>query len=204
MQTDATSTAFCWLKGSKNPNINEPIRHALANASKKGIFVQCQHIPGVRNRRADWLSRNVDPKNYRLEPEMFQNMCHHFKIWPMTDLFANRRNKQCPMYCSWRVDPKSLGNAFAIPWNRGVFWMNPPWDIILKALLKAKEDRTHALICLPVWKTAIWWPLLQSLLSEPPVIIRNCPLFANPKGEQMPPPRWATLFGVIGGPRQWQ
>ena len=35
--------------------------------------------------------------------------------------------------------------------------MNPPWDLIPKALVKLKEDKATVLACLPVWPAKHWW-----------------------------------------------
>ena len=44
LQTDATSTAFAWNKGSKVPGINEPIRQAKREAARRNILVEAEHI----------------------------------------------------------------------------------------------------------------------------------------------------------------
>jgi hypothetical protein len=130
LETDAVSTAFAWKKGSKLPAMNGNIAPQVKALCERGVFVEPRHIPGTTNKRADWLSRNPDPKNYRLNPEVFQAACKHFRIRPEVDLFANRSNRQCQQYASWRADMKSMGNAFQLNWGTFTAWINPPWELI--------------------------------------------------------------------------
>ena len=199
INTDAVCVAWAWKKGSKVPNINNPILHMQSLAAHKHIKIQAQHIPGVTNQRADWLSRHPDPKSYQLNRTVFHKVCQHFNFHPNIDLFANRRNRQVKTFCSWRADLLSKGNAFQISWSNYRCWLNPPWDIIPRCLQKVQEDKATALVCLPIWMSAPWWRTLLHLLKTAPLIIKHQPLYQNPEGEELPPPRWGTLFGVIQG-----
>lgn len=160
------------------------------------------HIPGKDNKRADYLSRQPDAKNYRLNPEIFLTMCKRFHYWPQLDLFANRQNRQTQQYCSWRLDLKSKGNAFQVHWGKQANWLNPPWELISTCLNKLESDGASALCCLPVWQTAPWWPQLQRLMMADPVIIKGVPIYTNPEGKNMPAPRWGTLFCTLNGKSQ--
>ena len=202
LEVDAVSTAYCWRKGSKLPGMNKHIAPQLTALSANGVFTEARHIPGVTNKRADWLSRNIDPKNYQLKPELFLAACRHFGVYPEVDLFASRKNRQCQKYASWRADLKSLGNAFALNWGRFLSWINPPWELIPRVLKKIREDQAQALVCLPVWKAAPWWPQLQSLMTSTPVVLDKIPLYSNPEGKLLPPPRWGTLFTTVSGYRK--
>ena len=71
IRTDAISTAYCWMKGSKNPAMNQHIIPTLGLLAHKKISPVPSHVPGQTNYRADWLSRNPDPKSYKLHPEIF-------------------------------------------------------------------------------------------------------------------------------------
>jgi hypothetical protein len=199
IQSDATSTVWAWRKGSKIQQLNQPIRQQMVQLAKKRVHVTADHIPGKQNTRADWLSRHPDPKNYRLNPAVYRQVCQHFNYIPEMDMFASKANKQCKKYCSWRADISSQGNAFHMTWTNTKGWMNPPWDIIQQCLQKVKTDKANMLVCLPVWQSAHWWGTLQELLQQPPLVLTNKALYQDPQGTQLPAPRWATLFGVIQG-----
>ena len=197
LQTDATSTAWGWKKGSKNRAMNNIIAPAVKALHMKNIHPTAEHIPGQTNRRADWLSRNPDPKNYQLDTKIYNQMCRKYKFHPEVDLFATKWNKQCKQYCSWRLDRKSLGNAFQLQWTQHKYWLNPPWEMINKVLDKAIKEHTRALVCLPMWQTAHWWPKLQRIMATTPTIIKHKAIYNDPEGKRMPPPHWATLFTII-------
>ena len=88
IQSDATSTVWAWTKGSKNKHINNPIQQALQEAAKKGIHFKAEHIAGEKNRRADWISRNVDPKNYHLRQDVYHWVCRKLQTHPVLDLLG--------------------------------------------------------------------------------------------------------------------
>jgi hypothetical protein len=199
IETDATSTAYSWKKGSKLEKMNLEISKMVTKLAQKRIHTETKHIPGVTNKRADWLSRNTDPKCYRLLPEIFNTACKHFHYKPTVDLFASRDNKQVDRFCSWRVDKKSLGNAFGIKWTQEKCWLNPPWELITKCLQKVQEEKATALVCFPLWQTATWWRTLLRLQLTKPLVIKDRSIYHNPSGERMPPPHWATIFTIIQG-----
>jgi hypothetical protein len=135
-----------------------------------------------------------------LNPQIYQWACSQFQMRPQVDLFANFHNRQCRKFCSWAPHPKALGNAFSLQWGTlGPAWMNPPWEIIPQCLDKVKQDRAQVLACLPVWESAPWWRCLMSMVTEPPLVLRDQPLFVGPDGSQLPPPRWATLLAPLQG-----
>ena len=199
IETDAISTAYAWNKGSKVSAINAPVLEQTVKLAKRRVLVTARHIPGQTNKRADWLSRNPDPKNYALSPTLFQHCQKKLGLWPSVDLFANRHNRKCRQYCSWRADPHSLGNAFAVHWGRWTCWVNPPWELIPRVLDKIRQDQAHGLLCLPVWKTAPWWRDLQRVQRGKMIIVQGEPIFQDPDGKSLPPPRWATLFTRFSG-----
>ena len=77
--------------------------------------------------------------------------------------------------------------------------MNSPWDVIHRCLWKLRTDRATALVCLPEWKTAPWWHMLQRMMVGTPTVLTGQALFRDPEGRDMPAPRWPTLFAVLDG-----
>ena len=60
VQSDSTPTVWTWRKGSRLTSMNSHIAKAFVQLQRKGIFLLAQRIPGKKNTRADWLSRNPD------------------------------------------------------------------------------------------------------------------------------------------------
>lgn len=199
VETDAVSTAYAWIKGSKLKGMNQFITEALLEATKKSIFITSQHIQGETNVRADHLSRHPDPKSYKLDPKIFRSVCKRFGFWPDLDLFANGENHQVKRYCSWKPDRHSLGNAWDLNWSRFRPWINPPWDIIPQVLRKVHDDHATVLVCLPFWTAKHWWRDVRAMLISPPWVLAPKAMFQGPTGDWLPPPRWSTMFGILRG-----
>ena len=179
--------------------LNQPINEALVQLQQRQIFVLADHLAGTKNQRADWLSRNADPKNDALKPEIFRDVCRKLHVWPEVDLFANSRNAKCRQYATWRTDPKSMGNAWDLRWNAFTAWINPPWELIPRVLEKIKTDKARALLCVPKWESQPWWRVLQPLMRGTPHVIRRKPIFLDPEGHDLPPPAWETLCTMVQG-----
>ena len=92
LRSDSTATVWAWRNGSGKPTINAAARQATTFLASRGIFYQTEHIPGVNNIRADFLSRNQHPDDYHLKREVFRRACNTFGVRPTVDLFANRYN----------------------------------------------------------------------------------------------------------------
>ena len=199
LHSDSTPTTWCWRKGSTVRALNQPISASLVKLHQKHIFVQADHLQGTKNKRADWLSRNVDPKNYALKPAYFREICQKLQVWPDVDLFANSRNAKCGKYASWRTDPRSLGNAWDLQWDKWTAWINPPWELIPRVLQKIKTDKARALICLPKWESQPWWRVLQPMMRGKQLLLKGRAIFQDPTGQNLPPPAWETLCTMVQG-----
>ena len=89
IQTDAAANHWAWKKGSKNKAMNDIIRSTYIKLNQKSIHVTSEHIPGCTNHRADYLGRKPGPKDYQLNPGLYQQTCK-FKYHPALDLFTNK------------------------------------------------------------------------------------------------------------------
>ena len=120
--------------------------------ASRGIFYQAEHIPGVHNIRADFLSRHPDPEDYQLRRDVFRRACATFGVRMKVDLFANRYNRQLNQFYSMRPDPRALGvNALVQMWDtKTVLYANPPWSLIPDFLRKVDASRATVLAVLPV------------------------------------------------------
>jgi hypothetical protein len=55
-------------------------------------------------------------------------------------------------------------DAFATSWEGERSWVNAPWNKLSQVLHKLEVEKGAAAVVLaPVWPTAMWWPVLQSL-----------------------------------------
>ena len=75
---------------------------------QRKLTIHSEHLPGIENIRADWLSRHlVDSSDWRLNREVFLRL--ESDLGPFSiDLFASRTNAQLQVYCSWKPDPEAV------------------------------------------------------------------------------------------------
>ena len=81
----------------------------------------------------------------------------------------------------------SKGNAFQVDWSKQANWMNPPWELIPRALKKLREDKATALACLPIWPAKPWWRRVLNMMNGPFLVLRNQPIFQNQEGRVLYP-----------------
>ena len=82
------------------------------------------------------------------QPVNFSTGLPTFSILFKCGPFANHENRQIPHLCSWRLDRRSLGNAWDLHWGSLKAWANPTWELISKMLQKTRPDRATILVCL--------------------------------------------------------
>ena len=143
----------------------------------KGHSLQAKYLAGQNNTRADRLSRqHKDRTGWMLNPQIFQKL---YTIWVpcQVDLFASRTNTQLPVFLSRLPDPKAFAcNAFLNNWSTWKYlYANPPWNMIGRVLQRLLDHNHHGemILITPWWKSAPWWPLLQKMALEPPLILPN-------------------------------
>lgn len=196
--SDCTAVVWGLRKGSSKPSMNPPLRELRVQLAQRKIALEVLHVPGIQNERADYLSREPDAHHYHLRPEVFQRLTRHFQFHCEIDLFASATNSQVKKFYSWRHCKQAQGtNAFSHRWTQRC-WLNPPWELALPALRKVQEDRTSALVLLPKWKNALWWPLLMQLAVAPPVTLQGS-LYRGPNCNLLPPPKWSTVAVLVQG-----
>ena len=160
------------------------------------VLVKVLHIQGLRNVRADALSRNPDHHHYQLRPQVFDHLQKSFHFQPTIELFASGRNNQPPRFYSWRHCAKAVGtNAFVFKW-REPSCLNPPWELAFQALRKVQTDGTTAQCLLPYWPRAKLWPLFLQL-EVTPMQFLNGPLYIGPEETPLLAPRWQSVAAVI-------
>ena len=197
--SDSTPTVYATQKGTANPVINECLRLCRTALAMNGSVLLSQHKPGRDNTRADFLSRMPDHHDYEVKPEIFRFLVAKFGLKPEVDLFANRRNRKCREFFSWRMDVKAKGqNALLQSWKNFTGWCNPPWEIIPKVLAKIARDEATVLALFPKWPKHPWWPQFLSLVRGPLITFRGA-LYKDPLGKRLPAPRWKSVGCVLQG-----
>ena len=176
---------------TKSKACNDMVKGIWEFCIKHNIFITCTHIPGKENIIADQESR----KEYRqgewmLHKRFFHDALRIFQFQPNIDCFATRINAQLPTYVSRYPDPyASQVDAFSFNWADYKPYIFPPFSVINRVLQKIRVDKTLALCVLPEWKTQAWWPQLQEMMVQEPLVLKPGPqvlVLPNKKGELHP------------------
>ena len=161
---------------------------------------------------ADLLSRPpIDHRDYTLHRKFFSTSTHILR--PFHKCFSGYvclpGKSATPPICLTTPSLGGLANGRLDVPPSSIFprLREPPWTIINQWLARLRSNlHVQCLTILPFWVSAKWWPLVIRLRvpKTPAVVIPPCHgMFANCRGEDMPPPRWPLLCVLLSG-SAWQ
>ena len=143
---------------------------------ERHIIITAQHLPGLQNVQADFMSRHLtDRTDWILNPWIFNIL----NIWwgPFTtDLFATWLSTQLPHFFSWRPNLEALAtDALFQDWQHLRGFVHPPWCLIGRVLQKVRFQGVTLTLIAPVWPSQAWYPSLLLLLVDFPVLLPQGP-----------------------------
>ncbi len=156
------------MGGIRSRRMSQLARHLLLWSHTRLKSLRAVHIPGVLNRAADALSRQLTfPGEWRLHPETIRLIWSRFGE-AQVDLFASRESSHCQWFFS--LTEGSLGtDALAHSWPRALCkYAFPPVSLLAQTLCKVREDEEQVLLVAPFWPTRTWFPELILLATAPP------------------------------------
>lgn len=129
-----------------------------------GLFIHVFHVPRSLNCVADFYSRFVDHADYGLSDAFFGLVASRWGPFAV-DRFASSSNTRCARFMSrffcpgceavdallsdWSPDPSGL-----------VDYIHPPFALVPPAINKLIASRAMAVLVVPQWFSAPWWPVL--------------------------------------------
>ncbi len=180
------------------------IRDLVFWAEDRHLQLHGNFVASRDNVAADKLSRESrDLTDWRLHPSVFSEICTIFGS-PAVDLFASAANALLPRFVSYTPQPGALRvDALSPFFNWADFdlcFINPPFAIIDRVLEKLSAERGNAILIVPFWLSAHWWPILVLLLSGFPVWLPGWALsFQSTPSASVSHPRWRTLCCQVSG-----
>ena len=171
-------TAVAYIKkqgGTRSSRLCHEACQLWRSASLRNITLLTPHwISTKENSKADFLSRHdVLQWEFRLSGETFRSVIDHFKLDPTMDVYASKRTHQLDRYMSWHQDPQAVAqDALIHPWDQ-VSYVFPPVPLITKTLQKIMKEELEVVMIVPHWPTAIWWSLIQEMLTAPLLVLPN-------------------------------
>jgi len=175
-RTDNT-TALSYLRrmGGSIPSLQAAIDPSIKFLIRHRISFTATHLPGILNAVADRLSRSRRRvHDYSLKRRYFIKLQKTARSPFSIDLFACRLSAQLPRFCSRLPDPKATyRDAFLIDWSREHAFVFPPIPLIPRVIsyFLSLKSLCHITLVVPTWQSAIWWPTLLQLATEPPTAI---------------------------------
>ena len=161
------------MGGSKSMTCNNIAFNIWSWCIKRNILLTISHVAGVLNRDADLESRRfLDRTEWMLRCEYFQSIIQ-IQGQPDIDLFASRLNFQMKPFVSWGPDPDSkFVDAFTLNWGEfSLVYAFPPFSLLTRVLRKFLRDQAEGICIVPLWRTAVWFPVLLSMVTEVPLIL---------------------------------
>lgn len=148
-------------------------RRLFDTCQERGLTLSAVHVPGEENTLPDRLSRLVDRNDWLAAPEILDAVERRWGRLTF-DRFASAASRLPGRpYNSQFYDVGTAGvDALRQPassWRAHFNWINPPWALMMRALLKVRETGAHGVVLAPWWPAAPWWPLLWSLSAESPI-----------------------------------
>ena len=138
-------------------------------------FISAVHIPGVKNKEADFLSRNThkhSDSEWKLNKKIFDTICLKLGT-PSIDLFAAHNNAQLARFVSWFPDPKATAcNVFHNTFENEFFYAFPPINCINNFLRKVELEKMEGILVAPLWTTQPYFSLLHRLIVKVPLKIK--------------------------------
>ena len=120
-----------------------------------------------------------------------------FGVVPSIDVFANASNQRFPRW--WGPGSGEAEDAFTRDWGgEPLLWMNPPYYQIGRAIKKVREDRAHALMVLPEWKTRKWYREARELRLLDIRYPKGVHFFERPGARKRPTP-WPVRVMYLCG-----
>ena len=161
--TDNQNVARMLSVGSKKIELQEEVIAVFQLCTAYHITLELQWVPRSQNLIADALSRIVDRDDWQLNPMVFQTI----DAWwgPHTvDRFASYDNAQLNRFNSRFAEVGSEAvDTFTVDWNGENNWWCPPLFLVLRVLGHARECKAVGTIIVPLWQSAVYWPMLWSV-----------------------------------------
>ena len=104
--------------------------------------------------------RNWKSSNYRVVDKWRDYIGCYFlenhDFVPAKDAFCNELNKRFK---------RLADDTWAVKWDKRL-WINPPFHLLGEVVQKIKEDRTQAILVVPLWDWKPWWKDVSAMTVD--------------------------------------
>ena len=196
-----SKTAATYIRkqgGTKSSVLCQEALSLWTESIDRGITLLTPHwLSTTENVMADFLSRCLMTQwECMLSRKTFLTVLAKFQVSPTLDVFASQETKQLPRYMSWYPDSMAVArDAMIHPWDQ-TSYIFPPVPLIMKSLQKIRKEKITAVMIIPKWPSALWWPMVTEMLLTTPLTLpsyRDCVIMMD---SSMTPPYLNPLVAV--------
>ena len=106
---------------------------------------------------------------------------------PANDAFCNELNK-----CFKRL----ADDAWAVKSDRRL-WINPPFHLLGEVVQKIKENRTQAILVVPLWDGKLWWKDVLAMIVDSIRLPHDVKLYARDNTGLLRQQPWPTVAFLV-------
>ena len=106
---------------------------------------------------------------------------------PAEDAFCNEVNKRFK---------RLADNAWAVNWDERL-WINPPFHFLGELVQKIKEDRTQAILAVPLWDWKPWWKDALAMTVDSIRLPHDVTLYARDDTDPLQQRLWPTVAFLV-------
>ena len=137
--------------------------------------------------------RNWKSSKYRVVDKWRDYICSYFlenhDFVPAKDAFCNELNKRFK---------RLADDAWAVKWDKRL-WINPPFHLLGEVVQKIKEDRTQAILVVPLWDRKPWWKDVLAMTVDSICLPHDVKLYARDDTGPLRQRLWPSVAFVVDG-----
>ncbi|GLC39197.1 hypothetical protein PLESTM_000862900 [Pleodorina starrii] len=199
--TDSQNAERIVDHGSRKAHLQEWALKIFWWCKEHQVQLSVSWIPRELNEVADYFSKLKDGDDWKLNPVWFGVLDR--KWGPHTvDRFASAGNAQLKRFNSlYRCPGAEAVNCFSQMWGKENNWCNPPFALVGRVLEFMKSQAATGTVVLPVWKSAVWWPVLCPREGEFAQCVTACVELPHQQRDLFLPGETAANEYGVGAPR---
>lgn len=158
--TDNQGVKSIVAKGSMKQELQSIALGIFALCLENSVVLEMEWIPRTQNEIADYLSKIVDYDDWGISSTVLQMIERSLGKLEI-DWFASEHNAKFDKFYSRFWNKSCIGvDAFSVCWGDQEGLFVPPIAVLPRVIRKMTVDRARGVIVIPLWESAVFWPML--------------------------------------------
>jgi hypothetical protein len=148
---------------SRAPRLVAILRELIATCDLNDTELEIRYV-STHDNLADLPSRFKGVDHWRLRPDVFHAVQHHFGCRHTVDRFASKATALLPRYNTPHPQPGSEGvDGLAQSWDLEDNWIHPPPGLLTQVAARVeREPHLHGTVVTPYWPAEQWFSSLRA------------------------------------------